>query len=211
MNNMLYAVTISHLLGSGGAVVGQKLSDKLGIPFIDREVLKEVSRRLNFAEQVLQQREERLQSFWESFSHMVSLIDPAASFSSASYVPTDQELFLLESETIGRIAEKRSAIFIGRCARFILRNHPHHVSILIHADIPDRIKRLSELYKISEAEASKLVHVNDRERSAYIRAFAKENLFDARLYDLSVNVSRIGLDKAVEHIVDCVNTKIQSF
>jgi cytidylate kinase len=209
MGEKLYAITISHQLGSGGALVGQRLSEQLGIPFIDRQVLKEVSQRLNLAERTLERREERLQSLWESFSHNVSLIDPAVSLSPASYVPTDQELFLLESETIGRIAEKSSAVFIGRCARYILRSHPLHVSILIHAEIPERINRIQDLYRLSAAEAKKLIETNDRERTAYIRAFAKENLFDARLYDLCVNTSRIGLEEAVEHIVSCVGAKVQ--
>ena len=211
MNSKLYAVTISHQLGSSGAIVGQKLSDRLGIPLIDREIIKEVSKRLNLAEQELEHREERLQSFWESFTHMVSLVDPAVSISPASYVPTDQELFLQESDTIGRIAERRSAIFIGRCARYILHNHPCHISILVHADLPARVKRLNELYHLSEEEAKKLIEINDRERVAYIRTFAKENLFDARLYDLSINISRMGIDEAVVHIADCVTTKVRLF
>ncbi len=206
-----YAITISHQLGSGGAYLGEQLSERLGIPFVDRQILKEISQQLNLAENDLASREERLRSFWESFTHMVTMVDPVRSLSLSSYVPTDQELFALESQTIGRIAEKNSAIFIGRCGRYILRNHLNHIGILVYADMPNRIERLCSIYHLKPEAAKKLIKTNDRERRAYIRNFAKEELFDARLYDLCVNTSRIGLDNAVGHIVACVQARIQEY
>ena len=43
--------TTGTLLGAGGgAVIGQRLSERLGIPFIDREILRLVSERLHLEE-----------------------------------------------------------------------------------------------------------------------------------------------------------------
>jgi cytidylate kinase len=42
-----YSVTISHQLGSGGAFLGEKLAARLGIPFLDRYILKEAARQLD--------------------------------------------------------------------------------------------------------------------------------------------------------------------
>src|SRR5271165_6193427 len=62
-----YVITISHQLGAGGAYLGNKLSKRLGLPFIDRDILKQVAAQLNLSEADLEQRDERLSSFWESF------------------------------------------------------------------------------------------------------------------------------------------------
>ena len=209
MNGNPFAITISHTLGSGGAYVGEKLSERLGVPFLDREILKRVADRLQVAETELENREGRLQSFWETFSQMATLADPARGLTVSTYIPTDRDLFQLESETIKRIADERSAIFLGRAGRYILRDHPCHISFLVYADIPARTDRLRELYHLPDREIKKLIENNDRERAAYIRTFAKEDLFDARLYDLCVNTSRIGLDNTVELMVACVNAKIR--
>jgi len=48
-----YSVTISHQLGSGGAYLGEKLAGRLGIPFLDRDILEEVARQLNLAGKTL--------------------------------------------------------------------------------------------------------------------------------------------------------------
>jgi CMP/dCMP kinase len=203
-----FVITISHQVGSGGAYIGQKLSERFGIPSIDREILKRVADQLNLAEAELEHREERLSSFWQSFARLAEFMDPAKSLSADRYVPTDEELFRFECATIARIAEQKSAIFIGRCGRYILRDHPHLVSVLVHADVPARVKRLGELYRLSEDEAKKMIEANDRERTAYISFFTKQDWLDARLYDLCVNTSSVGLDNAAKLVLACVEAKI---
>lgn len=201
MGNQHLAITISHQLGSGGASLGQKLSERLGIPFIDRDVLKKVAEQLNMAESVLDCREERVNTFWQSFSQIATYTDPRKLLTFDHYMPSDRELFELESDYIARIAEKRSAIFLGRCGRYVLRDHAGHVSILVHANLPDRVKRIRQIYKMSEDAAKSLIETNDRERTAYIRAFTRENWLDASLYDVCINTSSLGLEKAEEMIL----------
>jgi CMP/dCMP kinase len=207
MDAKLYAVTISHQIGSGGAPVGKKLSERLGIPFFDREILKRVSNRLHMAEADLEHREERLRSFWQTYSRTAELMDPALSLTADQYVPTDKELFQLESETILRIAEQSSAVFIGRCGRYILRDHPRHVSFLLMADPAARMERIKNLYHLGAPEAGKFIEENDRDRTAYIRAFTGQDWLDARLYDLCINTSRTGLDGAEELVTGFVKAK----
>jgi CMP/dCMP kinase len=207
MNQANYVITISHQLGSGGAFLGQQLSKRLGIPFIDREIIKRVADQIHLAEAEVARREERLSSLWDSLVHMTSMFDPANALSSDRYVPTDQELFQIEADTILRIAEKGSAIFIGRCTRCILSTHPRHVSLLVHASLPARVDRLCNLYQLSAEEAKKLAETNDRERTAYIRSCAHEDCFDARLYDLCLDSSSLGLIPAADLAVACVQAK----
>ena len=68
MDEQRLVITISHQLDSGGGYLGQKLAERLGIPFIDREILKIVSDRLHMAEGALAHREERLAWFWQSLT-----------------------------------------------------------------------------------------------------------------------------------------------
>jgi CMP/dCMP kinase len=205
-----YAVTISHQLGSGGAYLGEKLAGRLGIPFLDRYILKEVARQINLAEGELVDREERLSSLWQNFTRLAILSDPSSmSLGAQQYLLSDSHLFEMECGVIQRIAEKSSAVFLGRCGWYVLRNHPRRVSILLTADQPARIKRLCELYKLSEAQAADLIKTNDQERKDYVHTFSKQNWLDARHYDLCVNTSGIGWDCAVELAEKCVRAKLE--
>ena len=205
-----YSVTISHQLGSGGAYLGEKLAERLGIPFLDREILKEVARQLSLAEAELANREERLSSFWQNFNRWAILSDQTMILSGPPYSPSDSDLFTTECSTIQKIAEKDSAIFLGRCGWYVLRNHPRHASILVTADRSARIKRLGDLYHLSEEEAVNEIKRNDQERENYVRSFTKQNWLDARHYDLCVNTSAVGWDCVVDLAEKCVRAKLQN-
>jgi cytidylate kinase len=203
-----YVITISHQIGSGGAAIGQKLSERLGVPFLDREILRRVSQKLHVAEEELEGREEQLSSFWQSFGRIVELMDPAQNLMPAHYIPTDKELFDTEAETIRRIAQNRRAILIGRCCRYILRDHSHHFSLLVHANQEARVQRVCSLYHVSPQDAERMIEANDRERTAYIRALTKQDWLDARLYDLCLNTSSTGLDEALDIVHAAAITKL---
>ncbi len=210
MDTNLYSVTISHQIGSGGAYLGKELSERLDIPFLDREILQEVARQLDMAEAELESREERLSTFWQNFNRLAIMSDPYLSLEKQWFIPSDQNLYELECATIQRIANQHSAIFLGRCGWYVLRNHLRHVSILLTASQPFRVHRLCDLWKKSEAETADLIKANDQEREDYIRRFTKQSWLDARHYDLCVNTSEVGLDCTVELAEKCVLAKLHS-
>lgn len=209
MSEQPFAITISHQLCSGGSFLGQRLSELLEVPFINREILKLVAEKLNLAEAVLEQREERLGGLWDSLSRIAIYTSPTECLSPDNYIPTDRELFDLESNVIARIAEKRSAVFLGRCGCFILRNHPRRFSLLVCAELPERIQRARELYCVQTDEARRLLETNDRERRAYISAFAHQDAWDARLYDLCLNLTTVGKETGVEIALRAAKEKLR--
>lgn len=202
-----FVITISHLLGSGGSYVGKKLADEFQIPFVDRDILSQVARRLNLAEEDLEHREERLSTFWEEFTRLQFYTEPLAT-NIQQYFPSDKELFVFESEYIQRITKESPAVILGRGGRYILKDHPLHARIFITADLPERVLRVSSLYHISENEAKTRIAGNDKDRAAFNRAFTKDDGMDARLYDLCVNTSSVGLDRAAQLASDCIHAKL---
>lgn len=94
------AITISHLIGSGGAYVGEKLADRLGIPFLDREIIQSVAQQLNIWESEVERREERLSTFWDNFNRSMIGMNPILIAEAPLIPPSDSELFKIECESI---------------------------------------------------------------------------------------------------------------
>ena len=115
--------------------------------------------------------------------------------------PSDRELFKTESEVIGRIAKERSAVIIGRCSSYILREHPNHVSIFLHGDISFRKNRIQKLYTVSEEVAEKMIVQSDKERALYHHTVTGQEWADARRYDISIDTSKIDVEKSGELIL----------
>jgi len=209
MSDKPFVITISHQFGSGGSYIGTTLAKQLSIPFIDRDILKRVADQLHMPESDVEMRDERLSSFWESFSRVAVFSNPQISLTTNPYVLSDQSLFELESEHIKHIGENTSAIILGRCGRYILRDHPNHFSLMVHADLPARVSRVRDLYQLSVSEAEKMIESTDKERGAYIHTFTKQDWMNVRLYDLCINTSHIGLDASVALVESCVTSKLQ--
>lgn len=186
-------ITISRQLGSGGAYVGQALAKTLGISYADREVIDQAAQKLSMLDTDLEKRDEKRLSFWQSF--MCSLAcAPEAYVKPQSLPPTDRELFKIESEIMIRIALERSVVIIGRCGTYVLKGHPRHVSIFLHADNAFRQSRLARFYGISADEALKMIAQSDKEREIYHRTLTGEKWTDASRYDLVVNTGKTGLE-----------------
>ncbi len=208
MNTNLYVITISHQLGSGGTILGQKLSERLGIPFFDREILSRVAKELHVLEADIENREERVSSFWESYLRSAMLGSPTGTFEAAVYIPSDDEIFEQECETISKIAEQNSGIFLGRCGFHVLHDHPHHVRILVYADLAERVQRVRQLYKLDAEGARKMIQANDHDREAYVHAHTRQDWLNASLYDLCMNTSTLGMETAFAAALGCVERKL---
>jgi cytidylate kinase len=195
-----YIITISRQLGSGGSYIGQQLAKKLNIHYADHEIISEAAKQLSILEADLDLRDEKIQSLWNSFLQF-------SAFASDVYIPpkmiepTTRELFKAESAIIKHIVKEHSAVIIGRCGFHILGEYSNCISIFLHGDIDFRSGRIQKSYNVSKEIAEKMIIQSDKERTLYINTFTGKEWTDARNYDISVDTSKIDIDKSVEIIL----------
>ncbi len=199
-NTSPFAITISRQLGCGGAHVGQQLAKSLNIFYADREIINQAAKQFSVLEEDLKSRDEKKLSFWQSFIRSYA-VAPDTYVKPHIMPPSDHALFKTESEIIARIAKERSAVIIGRCGAYILREHPNHVSLFLHGDISFRKNRIQELYAVSEEIAGNMIAQSDKERAIYHQTVTGQKWADARRYHVSIDTGKIGVDKSVELIL----------
>ena len=197
-----FSITISRQLGSGGAYIGQQLAKKLNIFYADHEIISRVAKQFSVLEEDLVSNDEKITSFWQSFLQF-NIITSDVYVPPKLLVPTDKDLFQAEAEIIEHIAKERSSVIIGRCGSYILRNYPH-VSLYLHADNASRKLRVQQLYHVSKEEAEKMMVQSDNERAHYCKIVTSKEWewTDARNYDISMDTSKMDVDKCVELILD---------
>lgn len=200
-----FVITVSRQLGSGGAYAGQELAKRLNVFYADREIISKAAKQLSMIEEELESREEKMLSFWDSFLQ-VSAFVPEAYMAPQMMAATDRELFNAQTEVIQHIVKERSAIILGRCGFHILRDLPHHVSVFLHADLEFRNRRVQKMYNVSEKTATKMIATSDKERAFYCKTFTGKEWADARNYDISIDTGKVGIDKAVDLIIEYFNS-----
>lgn len=190
-------INIGRSFGSGGGYVGHAVSQKLGIPFYDNELISKAAEENGYAPGIFCGGEERKRSIFSASSFFAS---GRMSYMESAYM-SDDILFKVQSDVIRSIAEKGDAIFIGRCADYILRDIPC-LNVFITGPEEYRIKRLMESEGLSESEAEKLMNKKDRTREAYYNYYTMGAWGRATNYHLCIDSSILGLDATADYIID---------
>ena len=107
-------ITIGRQFGSGGLAVAQELGRRLGIPVYDSELITKAAQDSGFSAEFFEKKDEK-----RGWASLLSL-----GFSSNENYMSDSGLFKIQSDTIIKIAEQGSAVIVGRCSDYILRNNP---------------------------------------------------------------------------------------
>jgi hypothetical protein len=192
-----YVITIARGYGSGGRTIGKMLSEELGIPYYDRDLLRLASDDSGINEQLFAKADEKLKKTLlfriASKVYKGELIPP----DSDDFVSNDN-LFNYQAKIIKELADTESCIIIGRCADYILKDYPNVVKLFVHAPLEDCIKTLKEMTGKSEKELEKQIASIDKHRIEYYKYYTGRNWGDAKNYDLCLNSSQLGFDKCVE-------------
>jgi len=198
-----FSITISRQLGSGGAYIGQQLAKQLDIFYADREIIDRVARQYAVLEEDVASNDGKINSFWQSFLQF-NTVSTDLYVPPKLLAPTDMELFQAEAEIIEHIASERSAVIIGRCGSYILRDNPINVKVFLYGDIESRRKRIQSLYQTTEDKAESLIEESDKDRARYCRIVTNKewDWNDLRNYDLSFDTGKLGVDKCVELILE---------
>ncbi|MCL5022599.1 MAG: cytidylate kinase-like family protein [Nitrospirae bacterium] len=204
--NQRLLITISRQMGSGGSYIGQRLSRRLGIKYVDRDILRRTTEYLGEDEKHLEFREERVSGVLENLLRGFIHGSPEAAYVPPAIRPVyDPELFKTEARVIQKIAAAHDSVIVGRAGFHVLRGRSGLISIFLHAPEEFRITRVLETYDISDrSEAAVLVRESDKERRRFIQAVSGMEWTDSLCSHLCVDTAFAGFDAAEEIILKLV-------
>ena len=190
-------ITISRQYGSGGRLIGQKLAERLGIPFYDKELITLAAEESGFAEHLFEKNDRNITN---SLLYSLSMYGNTMGLYD---MPLNDKLFIAQSKTIQSVAEKGPCVIVGRCADYVLRDDPNValVNLFVHAPMDARIRRESARTNTTPAEAEKRIRQVDKERAAYYNFFSSKRWGDAQAYDLCVNTDGLEISDVVQLVL----------
>ena len=199
-NNVV--ITIARQYGSGGREIGEKTAELLKIPTYDKELITMASQGSNIHEAVLEKADETAANSLLYTLAMGSNMFGAAHLGSYN-LPINDKLFILQSDVIREIAEKESAIIIGRCGDYVLRNNPNRLSVFIYADLDIRKKRVEERHpELKPSEILDVINKTDRRRTSYYNFYTGGKWGKYDNYHLALDSGKLGIDTCAKIIAD---------
>ncbi len=195
MNGQSTIINIGRQFGSGGKLIALRISEILNIPVYDNELISKAADESGFSKELFERSDEKRNIFnLSSFFGNVR-------FGGAQNYVGDNDLFKIQSEAIKNIAAKGSAIFVGRCSNYILRDL-RCLDVFITAPLEDRVKRVAKRLEISDEDARTKIGRQDRTRETYYNFFTFGNWGTAADYDLCIDSSILGIEGTADFIID---------
>ena len=202
-----YIITIARQYGSGGKTVGKMLSDRLHIPFYNREIITMASEDSGINAVLFT--DERLKP--DLITRLKSRYKgnlPLPNDSSKAYL-RDDALFDYQTKIIRQLADQGPCVLIGRCADYVLKGRPDVVRVFVHADADFCLEQAMKVDSLPEEEVVRKIAEIDEYRAKYYKHHTGHDWYDARNYDISLNSGVLGFDGVVEEIIQYMEVRSQ--
>ena len=197
-------ITISRQYGSAGRIIGQRLAAELDISFDDREFLEDITKKLGVSSDFFKE-DNRGEDGMYNVSR--TRLNPLSTVTSLS---VNLEVYESAASLIRSIARRESAVIVGRCADYVLKDEKNVLSLFLYAEKQDRIRRGIELYHIDAKHAQETMERFDRKRARFYEYYTDRKWGALSNYDMMINTSRMGIDQCVRFLATAARAMMET-
>lgn len=202
---MYKIITISREFGSAGRTIGKKLAEKLNYKFYDSELVNKVCEESGYHKDFVEKYGEDA----TSGSGVMFSFSRSGALSSNGQSLFDN-LFIAQQKVILDLAKEGNMVIVGRCADYILKDFDNVLNVFIYADYEARKDRIIQEYGVKEDKAiSKRIKEKDQKRKVYYKTYTGQEWGNPHNYDLSLNSSKLGIEKTVDLLYRIVRNEEQ--
>ena len=177
-------ITISREFGAGGHSIARVVSERLGIPYYDRDFAKQAAARSGYSQEDIDREGENL-------SRSARLLDNILNNSAGYFSSHDA---ISEYVLCGD-----SHLHEGKY--LILRNAGiPSLDIFLHADVNLRTEHIQKLGLNGKEDPRKYLTKMDNLRETYFKTYTKHELGTYHDYDLCLDTGTLGYDNCIEII-----------
>ena len=183
-----FIVTIGREFGTGGRQIATELAQLLGVQLYDKQLLDPIKERYNLSQEEVDKIKATKPSWW--------------------YENVSEDMYKDEEFLVRSLAHKESCVILGRTGFHIFRDEPTAFKVFLMADKAYRRDKVARRLNINEGSADALIDKVDEARENFTKTFSGKTRYDARNYDLVLNVAGLEPKEVARFIADCVHRKI---
>ncbi len=193
-------ITISREFGSGGREFARRLAEKLNYAYYDREIIAELAKRTNLAE-------EYIRRINESSPAPLFPITIGNTISPALNIVLDQQnqVFIEQTNLLKELAEKSNCVIVGRAADYCLEDFKP-MRIRLYAQLSSRIERCKSRAKpgekLTDRDFKQKINEIDKSRAKYYQYYTGKKWADPLNYDLCINTTDKNIKELAEYFAE---------
>ena len=162
-------ITIAREYGSGGRTIGERLAQKLSIPYYDKNIIRMASEDSGIHETLFGRVDEYTSAkpplFGKTGIYKGELFPPQS-----KEFTSDENLFNYQAKIIRELAAKESCVIIGRCSNMVLNreDYPHVLRVFVHASWEFRLEEAAKKLNKSRREIEKFIQKDDKRKESTV-------------------------------------------
>lgn len=184
VRNMI--VTVEREYGCGGEETGRRVAERLRIPFLNGEILKQRAAEEGCYEEI--------QSFLEE--------EPVNSLLYSIAAEAGELLGRQPAKQLKALIPETDFVLVGCCGSTVFVGQKDTVSVLIHGKKEERAAAVSAEEGIPERAAFRKIQKEDENRDMFYRYYTGGSWGIASDFDLTLNGIKIGPEGCTEMILE---------
>lgn len=183
-------VAISREHGAGGSEIANVVGRRLGWEVFDKNLLESVANRCHTSPDLLELVDETAANW---------VYDVLGTWLDRVLIPHEKYVTQLYQVVLAA-ARRGKAVFVGRGAPFVLPREGG-LTVRVYAPMDYRVEQVAAAEGLSSAEARERIQQIDKGRRLFVQRYFHQAIDDPHVYDLLINVARLGREGAVEQIL----------
>lgn len=191
-------ITIARQYGSRGREIGKRVAELCGAKFFDNNLITLAAEKTGISSDRLAGADEKVPN-----SILYTLATGSSMFAntvSPPVQPINDKLFFVQSDIIRELAQKTSAVFVGRCADSVLEKTPHLFRVFLYAGFENRVIEVQKRHGLTSSEAKSIVVKTDRHRANYYNYYTGRKWGKPENYDMMLCTDALSTDQAAKII-----------
>jgi cytidylate kinase len=186
-------ITISREYGALGRTLAAALSERLGIPYYDRDFVRKTAEVSGYGVEDIEREGEDLRRSSQVLNSILN--------SAVSYTSSHDEIFKAQKKVVLELS-KSPCIIVGRCADHILREAGIDAfSIYLYASLQDRMARAQDLAENGDMRLDKYIEKRDRLRRTYYKKYTGCDMGNANNYNICFDTGRIRIETCTDIVL----------
>ena len=196
-------VTLSALYGAGGSVIGPRVAERLGVPFLDREIPEAVAQRTGLSTDAVAAVDEVPRSGSDRLISQLGRVATVSGPAGGGAEDLDRQERRLRGyveEFLARASES-GGVALGRGGMVVLRDVPSALHVYLGGPREARVRQGMALDGVDRETAERRQEAEDEARVGYVRRAYGVDGRDPGMYHLMLDSTALDLDVCVELIV----------
>jgi cytidylate kinase len=195
-------VAISAAYGTLSGQIGRTLSQRLGVPFVDRAIAHRIASELDVSvDEAVRNWEPAPRSFLERMVSAFLGADTVAPVGPPPEIVTAEDFHRATEAAVLEQARTGEGVILGRGAAAVLAAEPGVLRVRLVGPPQRRLAQAMERTGLGEDEARQTMAHLDRYHAEYLKQFYGVDIDDPALYHLMIDATALNPDACVSLII----------